>query len=271
VEGPPPPVTDEPRYALMAERFGAIADTPGLCGCHVHVGVADPEVAVQVCNHLRPWIPVLQAMTANSPYSDGRDTGHASWRSVMWARWPSTGPTPHFRDLAHYEETVRRLVASGVMIDEGMIYWYARPSVNYPTVEVRVGDVCPTPDDVTVVAALIRSLVATLIDDIRDGRPAPDVPDALLAAAHWRAAHDGLEGDGVDAVGGAVRPAWELVEGLVDRVRPALDRHGDSALVDDLLARLRALGTGAERQRRARREGGLREVLALLTRQTTGD
>lgn len=264
-------MTDHPRYAQMAERFGAIADTPGLCGCHVHVGVCDRDLAVQVCNHLRPWRPVLQAMTANSPNSDGRDTGHASWRSVMWARWPSTGPTPYFRDLAHYEETVERLVASGVMMDAGMIYWYARPSANYPTVEVRVGDVCPTADNVTLVAGLVRGLVATVIDDIRAGRPAADVPDGLLAAAHWRAAHDGLEGDGVDPVTGTVGRAWEFVQRLVDRVRPALDRHGDSALVDDLLAGLRALGTGAERQRRARHEGGLREVLALLTRQTSGE
>jgi NAD(P)-dependent dehydrogenase (short-subunit alcohol dehydrogenase family) len=98
----------------MAERFGAIADTPGLCGCHVHVGVPDPETAVQVCNHLRPWLPTLQAMTANSPFSYGRDTGYASWRSVLWSRWPSTGPTPYLRDLADYRRTVERMIATGV-------------------------------------------------------------------------------------------------------------------------------------------------------------
>jgi len=266
--GPPPPVTDDPRYARMVERFGAVADTPGLCGCHVHVGVPDRELAVQVCNHLRPWLPVLQAMTANSPFADGRDTGYASWRSVLFGHWPSTGPPPYLRDLAEYQVTVDRMVATGVMLDEGMIYWYARPSATYPTVEVRVGDVCPTPADTTLVAGLIRGLVATVLDDVVAGRPAPDVPDGLLAAAHWRAAHDGLEGDGVDAVTGAVSPAWELVEGLYRRVAPALADHGDLATVRDLLDELRERGSGARRQRAARHEGGLQAVLALLADQT---
>jgi len=268
VDGPRPPVTDDPRYARMADRFGAIADTPGLCGSHVHVGVPDAETAVQVCNHLRPWLPTLQAMTANSPFSDGRDTGHASWRSVLWARWPSTGPTPYFRDHADYRRTVEQMIATGVMMDEGMVYWYARPSATYPTVEVRVGDVCPTPADTTLVAALIRGLVATILADVRDGRPAPEVPDGLLAAAHWRAAHDGLEGDGVDPVSGLVLPAWELVGRLVARVGPALAAHGDTATVDALLALMRERGSGAARQRRARQAGGLRAVLALLAAQT---
>jgi carboxylate-amine ligase len=270
-EGPPPPVTDDPRYVLMAERFGAVADTPGLCGCHIHVGVPGRERAVQVCNHLRPWLPTLLAMTANSPFSDGRDTGYASWRSVLWAHWPSAGPPPYFRDLRDYEATVERMISTGVMLDEGMIYWYARPSARYPTVEARVGDVCATTDDVVLVAALVRALVATALDAIETGRPAPCVPDALLSAALWRAGHDGLAGDGVDAATGAVAPAWELVDRLVRHVEPALDRHGDLATVHDLLELLRRRGTGAERQRRARADGGLQEVLALLAKQTAGD
>jgi carboxylate-amine ligase len=271
IDGPPPPVTDDPRYARMAQRFGAIADTPGLCGCHVHVGVPDPAMAVQVCNHLRPWLPTLQAITANSPFYAGRDTGHASWRSVLWTRWPSTGPTPYFRDLPEYRTTVERMVATGVMLDDGMIYWYARPSATYPTVEVRVGDVCATPDDTTLVAALVRALVASVIDDIHIGRAAPRVPDGLLSAAHWRAAHDGLEGAGVDPLSGAVHPAWHLLDRLVARVEPALVRHGDLDTVTDLVELLRQRGSGAARQRQARRDGGLGEVLALVARQTTGE
>jgi carboxylate-amine ligase len=268
IEGPPPPVTDDPRYALMAERFGAIADTPGLCGCHVHVGVPDRDLAVQVCNHLRPWLPVLQAMSTNSPFCDGRDTGHASWRSVLWTRWPSAGPTPYFDDLDDYRRTVAQMVATGVMLDEGMAYWYARPSARYPTVEVRVADACATVADTTLVASLVRGLVDTATHDVRAGRRAPLVPDGLLAAAHWRAGHDGLEGECVDAATGAVRPGWDLVHDLVKRVEPALARHGDLPMVLDLVDLLHRRGTGAARQRRAREEGGLREVLALLANQT---
>jgi carboxylate-amine ligase len=271
IDGPPPPVTDDPRYALMAERFGAVADTPGLCGCHVHVGVPDREHAVQVCNHLRPWLPTMLAMTANSPFADGRDTGYASWRSVLWAHWPSAGPPPYFRDLRDYEATVERMISIGVMLDEGMVYWYARPSARYPTVEVRVGDVCATTDDTVLVAALIRGLVDTALEAIRAGRAAPRVPDGLLSAALWRAGHDGLEGDGVDALTGAVAPAWKLVDRLIQHVEPALERHGDLATVHDLLDLLRRRGTGAAQQRAARADGGLHEVLALLAKQTAGD
>ncbi|NJC65049.1 glutamate--cysteine ligase [Planosporangium flavigriseum] len=270
LDGPPAPVTDDYRYARMAQRFGAIADTSGQCGCHVHVGVPDRALALEVCNHLRPWLPILQSMTVNSPFSAGRDTGHASWRSVLWARWPSTGPTPYLRDLAEYEATIERLITAGVMLDEGMIYWYARPSTKYPTVEVRVSDVCATAEDATLVAALIRALVATVIDDIHAGVPVPQVADGLLAAAHWRAAHDGLEGIGFDVLTGVLTPAWQLVDRLVARVEPALVRHGDLAAVADLLTLLRERGSGAARQRRARSDGGLREVLALLARQTSG-
>ncbi|CCH19830.1 Protein of unknown function [Micromonospora lupini str. Lupac 08] len=81
-------VPDEPRYHAMSRRFGPVAHDPAVCGCHVHVGLPDRELAVQVCNHLRPWLPIVQALTANSPLHDGADTGHASWRSLQLQRWP---------------------------------------------------------------------------------------------------------------------------------------------------------------------------------------
>jgi carboxylate-amine ligase len=136
-------------------------------------------------------------------------------------------------------------------------------------VEVRVSDACATVADTTLVASLVRALVDTATRDVRAGRQAPRIPDGLLAAAHWRAGHDGLEGEGVDAATGAVRPGWDLVHNLVKRVEPALARHGDLPMVLDLVDLLRRRGTGAARQRRAREDGGLREVLALLANQTS--
>ena len=129
-------VPDEPRYREMSRRFGPVAHDPAVCGCHVHVGLPDRDLAVQVCNHLRPWLPVVQAITANSPLHDGRDTGHASWRSMQLERWPSIGPTPHFESAADYDATVADLSAAGIMLDAAMVYWYARPSATYPTVEI---------------------------------------------------------------------------------------------------------------------------------------
>ncbi|TDC44176.1 glutamate--cysteine ligase [Micromonospora sp. KC213] len=265
-------VPDEPRYHAMSRRFGPVAHDPAVCGCHVHVGVPDRELAVQICNYLRPWLPVVQAITANSPLHDGHDTGHASWRSMQLERWPSIGPTPHFESATDYDATVGELIKAGILLDAAMVYWYARPSAAYPTVEVRVGDVCPTVDDTVLVAGLVRALVATLADDVRAGVPARRIRDCLVSAAHWRAAHDGLAGDLIDLRSGRARPAWDLVDELLATVAPALDRHGDLDRVRDQLTRLRRDGNGAQRQRRvlSRTDGDVRAVLDYLTAQTVG-
>jgi carboxylate-amine ligase len=269
VASPWPGIADNPRYEHMLDRFGAIAGTPGLCGCHVHVGVPDRELAVQVCNHLRPWLPVLQALAANSPFFAGRDTGYASWRSVLYETWPSTGPTPYFVSAAAYERVVAELIDAGAMLDEAMVYWYARPSASYPTVEVRIGDVPPTAADAALLAGLVRGLVATALDDIAAGAPAPGAADPLLRAAHWRAARDGLEGMAVDAHQRRLRPCWEAVDALVARIEPALARYGDAATVRDSLDRLRFVGCGATRQRRAYADRGrITDVTAMLTAAT---
>lgn len=271
VDGPVPPVVDKPRFDRMIERFRLLVPGPGNNGMHVHVGVPDPETGVQVLNHVRPWLPILHAATVNSPFSAGVDTGYASWRSVEWERWPSVAPTPYLESHEHYERLIRQLIASGVMLDEGMLYWYARLSAKYPTVELRIGDVCPSVDDAVLVAALVRALVASAMTDIAEGRPPVRTDHHLLVAAHWRAAHDGLEGDGVDLTDGELRPAWELLDRLVERLRPELERHGDLAEVTDLLGGLRRHGTGAARQRAVfSRTGNLVDVVRDVARQTRG-
>jgi carboxylate-amine ligase len=270
--GEPAMVVDKPRYHRMLERFGDLSPGQGLNGMHVHVSIPDPETGVRVLNHLRPWLPILQAATANSPFFDDVDTGYASWRSVMWERWPTVGPTPYLDDHQQYENLIADLVASGAMLDEGMLYWYARLSANYPTVELRMGDVCPSLDDAILLAALARALVATILHDIADGVPAPRISHHLLVAAHWRAAHDGLEGLGVDLLSRQTRPAWHLMRHLFDRVRPELDRHGDLEMATILMGRLRSRGTGAARQRAVyAQHGTVDDVVTWLAAQTRGE
>jgi glutamate---cysteine ligase / carboxylate-amine ligase len=269
--GPVTRVVDDPRYHRMRERYGDLAPGPGLNGMHVHVSIPDPEIGVQVLNHLRPWLPILQAATANSPLFEGRDTGYASWRSVMWERWPTVGPTPHLQSHEHYETLVGDLITTGAALDDGMLYWYARLSANYPTVEIRMGDVCPTLDEAMLLAALARALVATILPRVHEGLPAPDVAHPLLMAAHWRAAHDGLEGLNIDLATRQTRPAWKLFRQLFDYVRPELERHGDLALVTVLMGRLRAKGTGAARQRALlAQRGSVPDVVDWLAAATRG-
>ncbi|MDG4769342.1 glutamate--cysteine ligase [Solwaraspora sp. WMMD792] len=271
VAGPQPDVVDDPRFHRIVERYGMLLPGPGTNGLHVHVAVPDQQVGVQVLNHLRPWLPVLQATTANSPFFHGVDTGYASWRSVMWQRWPAVAPAPRLRSYEHYRSLVDDLTTAGLILDEGMLHWYARLSAHYPTVEVRIGDVCPSLDDTILLAALVRGLVGTALTAVEQDRPPVDVEHHVLVAAHWRAAHDGLEGQAVDLTTGApaLRPGWHLLRRLVDTVRPELDRHGDVALVNSLLGRLRARGTGAARQRAVHAgSGDLGAVVDYLAAQT---
>jgi carboxylate-amine ligase len=265
-------VVDSPRYHLMRERFGDLSPGAGLCGMHVHVSVPDPETGVQILNHLRPWLPIFQAATVNSPFFGGHDTGYASWRSMLWERWPTVGPAPYLDSHDHYLTLVADLIASGAMLDEGMLYWYARLSANYPTIEIRMGDVCASLDDALLLAALARALVATLLDEVRAGLPAPNVAHPLLMAAHWRAAHDGLEGLNIDMATREPRPAWRLMRQLFDYVSPQLERHGDLETATALIGRLRSAGTGAARQRAVHSQrGSIEDVVGWLATTTRGD
>jgi carboxylate-amine ligase len=244
-----PPISDSNRYGRMAAEYRALLSGQGVCGCHVHVGVPDRETALQVSNHVRPWLPALQALAGNSPFLDGVDTGYASWRSVAWSRWPVGGPPPFWHSVEQYDALVESLISSGVILDPGMVYWYARPSARFPTLEIRVCDVLPTVDDVLLVAALTRALVQTALTDLGRGLPAVEVPEQMLRAAHWRAARDGLEGEAVNVVSGQPLPAWDLVGHLLAHVGPALDRSGDAGTVTGLVAGLRERGSAAARQR----------------------
>jgi carboxylate-amine ligase len=260
---------DDPRFNAITRHYGAIARDPAVCGCHVHVGVPDRRLAVEICTRLRGWLPMIQALTVNSPLFEGADTGYASWRSVQLQRWPSLGPWPHLTSTEDYERTVATLVTSGEMLDKSMVLWYARPSASYPTVEIRVADVCSSVGDSALVAGLIRGLVDTAGDDARAGRSVPVLPDVALHAAHWSAARNGLDGTLIDARSGRARPAWDLVGDLVDWTAPALRRHGDLDTVTAELDRLRREGTGAARQRRLlQASGSVAGVLDHLTAAT---
>jgi glutamate---cysteine ligase / carboxylate-amine ligase len=246
-----PLTTRDERYARMVELYAAVADQQLACGMHVHVAVESRDEGVQVIDRIRAWLPVLLALSANSPYHQGRDTGYASFRGVMWGLWPTSGATDIFGSVDAYQAEVDALVATGAAVDEGMIYFDARLAVRYPTVEIRVMDVTPTPDDAVLLAALCRSLVDTAAEEAQRGVAASDISRARLRAAGWRAARFGLTGDLV-APGRpepSLQPAADAVRALVDHVGPALRRNGDEQLVQSGLARLLEDGNGADRQR----------------------
>jgi carboxylate-amine ligase len=243
-----PEITTGSRYQKMAEWFGGVAHTSNTCGCHVHVAMPDRAEGVAVINKVRSWLPVFLALTANSPFVDGQDTSYASWRHIMWSRWPSAGPPPVFDSLDHYESSVDAMLRSGALLDKGMVYWDIRLSEHQPTVEFRVCDVAATPGEAALVAGLIRALVATALDgDEAD----PVFPQEVLRANLWRAAREGLAGRCLHPVSMELVPVWDQVTDLVDHVRPALRSGGDLDLVAEQLAVLRESGGAADRQRSA--------------------
>ncbi|HET7665736.1 MAG TPA: glutamate--cysteine ligase [Mycobacterium sp.] len=263
------PITDTPRYREIADKFGRIAEE-GICGAHVHVAVPSRELAVRVSNRLRPWLPLFLALTANSAVYRNTDTGYASWRSIVWARWPSAGPPPHFDSVDEYDGMVRMLRRAGAALDDGMVYWDIRPSAKFPTIEVRVADVPATVGETIVLAALLRASVMTALDDERRDEPTPPLAPHALKAAYWKSARDGLEGEAIDLLDThAPVAARKMLQRLIDHVRPALEDVGDYDMVNTELARIESMGNGATRQRRAwRRRHDVKDVIAELAAAT---
>ncbi|MFD6182859.1 glutamate--cysteine ligase [Streptomyces goshikiensis] len=269
VEGPLHLTDDEPRQREQHRRFGALTDTLVSCGRHIHIGTLDVDTAVAVSNRVRPWLPTLIALAANSPFWGGRDTGHASWRAMAWAGWPSAGLPPHFTSTAHFRRSVQTLLGSGAALDTKMVYWDLRPSGHWPTLEIRAPDMSPDIDTAVLQAELARALVAKALQEISEHRPEPAIRDDVLRLARWRAAHDGLEGFGLDPYTGAELPAADLAEALLDHVAPDLAAAGDLDHAAKTMAGLLRDGSGAHRQRAAyARRQDLTDVLRHLTDET---
>ena len=255
-----------PKYEIVEREYQQLAREQIICGLHVHVGIEDPELAITVVNGIGPWLSPIVALAANSPFWNGRDTGYASYRTELWRRWPMAGTPAPFVDRADYESLVDTLFRTGSIDDHARIYWDVRPSAKFPTVEFRVADVGMTVDDTVMVAGLVRGLAATVA---AESRPAHRVRPELLRAATWRAARYGIGDELVDAEAGEAMPARALIERFLDRLRPALRGLGDWDEVSDLVARVLADGTGADRQRRALAEAGdLRAVLDFIVAET---
>lgn len=253
-------ITGKDRYQTMAERNALVADEQLICGCHVHVSVAGRDQAVQVINRIRRHLPVLLALAANSPFWEGGDSGFASFRTEVWARWPSAGPSGAFRDAAEYEQVLDSLVEAGAILDRGMAYWDARPSDRFPTVEIRVADVALTVDDAVALAGLARALVVQAGGD----ETAPtDLRPEWLRAANWLAARHGLDGPLLDPADGTTIGATDAVGRLLEQLSPTLERLGDRTLVADLVSRIVERGNGAARQRQAFASGGIDAVIDL--------
>lgn len=252
-----------PRFNAIREQLAFTAVQQLTCACHIHIGVASPEEGAAVLDRIRVWLPVLAALSANSPFWDGTDTGYASFRTQLWGRWPATGPIEILGSAGAYRQLVDALLATGVLLDEGMVYFDARLSRHYPTVEIRVPDVCLRAEDAVLIAALARALVQTAARQWYEGLPPPPVPAPLLRLASWQASRYGIDAGLLHPMTAVPCPAREIIALLMKHVRAALAENGDEEHAAGLLQDLLARGTGASQQRTAfHRTGSFTDVVA---------
>jgi carboxylate-amine ligase len=242
-------LTDDARYRRLVATVPGVTGEEITCAAHVHVAVASRDLGVAVLDRLRPWLPVLLALMGNSPFWHGLDTGWSSHRFVVQRRWPSFQPPPRCRDAADYDERVAELIGTGAALDEPGVYFWARLSSRYPTVEIRIADACLTVTDAVLLAGLCRSAVMAAMADEAAGLPRPAVADRPLVAAAYAAARRGLRGTVVDPWRGGWSEAADVLPELMTWCTPALELAGDLDLVETLLAAHRARGSGAHRQR----------------------
>ena len=255
-----PHATRTERYDSLQERFALTAREQLTCGLHVHVSVDSDEEGVAILDRIRSWLPTLTALSSNSPFWNGTDSGYASFRTQAWNRWSSAGPTEVFGCASAYHSLVADLAGTGVVNSPD---FDARLSANHPTVEVRVADVCLDSRDAVLIAALVRALVETGAREWESGLQPDRVPAAILRQGAWRASRSGVHAELLHPLTHRPDTAGTVVAAFLNHVRDALDDAGDTDFVADSLARISSQGTGATRQRQAVKRGDrLADVVA---------
>lgn len=243
----PAAISPDARYAGISSEVAVLAGDHQISGLHVHVGV-DREVGVRTSNALRGWLPVLLALSGNSPFWAAEDTRYESWRTIHSRRWTTYGIPPVFRDVDDYDDTVAALIGIGATSDARALNWNVRLSTTFPTLEVRICDAQLEAGSSVALAIIIRALV----DSARASRISPAEDRTPWDAALWHAARHGVGNALVHPCTGRLAPASDVLRALHERTAPHLHGSDERRAVEALLERPR---TGAALQRDAHRAG----------------
>jgi carboxylate-amine ligase len=255
-------LSSDPRYRDIGDSPRVLARREPTLATHVHVGVSSPADAVRLLNRLRVHLPLLLAVSANSPFWRGRPTGFASTRTTLFDAFPRSGLPRGFRGYADWVATVERLLRAGAISDPSFLWWDVRLQPRYGTVEVRIMDGQTTVEDVAAVAALVQALASVELERRDDPGPEPGTVE-LIEENRFLAARDGMAALLIDVRSGERVPAIEQLEGILAACR----RHARRLRCDRELAAVRRLvgHTGAARQlAHACPDGELRGVTARL-------
>lgn len=260
--------TEQPRYQRIAADYQVVARQMVICGMHVHVGIEDEHLRIDLMNQIRYMLPHLLALSTSSPFWAGTDTGLLAYRPIIFKNLPRTGTPEEFESWGEYQRTVSVLVEAGIIEDATKLWWDIRPSARYPTLEMRVSDVCTRLDDAMTVAAFYLCLLGFLFRLRRRNQRWRVYSPFLISENMWRAQRYGTEGSLIDFGRGELVPFADLVEEVIEML-------AQDALEFDVIEELRhmrtiiAQGTSAHRQlavhRAALDEGaGEREALEAV-------
>lgn len=268
--------TDKERYQILSRDMQSLARRMLICGMHVHVGIEDDELRIDLLGQFTHFLPLLLALSTSSPFWEGQKTGLMSYRMPVFDTFPRTGLPEYFSSFAEYRNQVDILVKSGMIQDATVIWWDLRPSARFPTLEMRITDVCTDIDDAVSLAALTQCVLRRLYQLRCRHMSWQSYPRFLIDQNRWRAMRYGYDEGLVDFATARMIPVAEMLEEVVDMVREDAEELG---CMDELEHTLKILqrGTSAHHQIKtyeealaagASRKEALRTVVDMLIEQT---
>ena len=261
-------ITARDRYYGLAKDMGHVARRLLIFGMHVHIGIEDPDLRVDIMNQVRYFLPHILALSTSSPFWQGRNTELKSYRSVIFEDLPRTGIPGEFGSHADFERYINTLTKTGCIDDPTKIWWDVRPHCKFPTLEFRVCDACTKIDEAIAIAALFQAVVAKLVQLRRDNQTWRIYRLELLAENKWRAIRDGIDGKLIDFGIEQEVPLRFLMNELLELIDDVVDELGSREEVEYVHTIL-AEGTSADRQLGVYREtGDFKPVIDMLAAET---
>jgi carboxylate-amine ligase len=239
--------TEDPRYMRLASDYQQVARQLVICGMHVHVGIGDPHLRIDLMNQVKYMLPHLLALSTSSPFWAGQPTGLLAYRLVIFQNLPRTGVPEEFASWGEYERTVEVLVNAGLIEDASKLWWDIRPSAKYPTLEMRVSDICTRLEDAMTIAALYQCLLGFLYRLRRDNQRWRTYSPMMIEENLWRAQRYGVDGSLVDFGRGELVAYSDLIEEFIEMLAQDATEFG----VREELRHARTIvseGTSAHRQ-----------------------
>ena len=271
--------TDKDRYNELADAMGGVVKRLLICGMHVHVGIEDEDLRIDLMNQVLYFLPHLLALSTSSPFWHGRDSGLKSYRTSVFRALPRTGMPDEFGDWSDYRRHVAVLTRAGAMEDATKLWWDLRPSDRYPTLEMRASDICTSIDDAMAVAAIYVSLLAMLYRTRLSNQRWRIYSRMLINENVWRAQRYGITGSLIDFAKVELVPYPDLLEEIIELVSEDANELGCMADVEHARVIIER-GTSADRQLAlyegakesgANEEEALRGVVDFLIEQTVAD